>query len=286
VLDKASILNSAAPIVSTILAACGQVSQPAVNNVWAEFKGIVSSAGFSPEVPPSTVPRPGYVFIVLKDTSGKEFRRTICSDWSNGVKPKEDALVIPGLVTSKDLSADLGISLAQQLLQGRGDASVNAAATRITKVIFKPQYPRAWEMSDPPLEGRSTRQVPAGCIGGFQRIQGSDGKFTTPVYVVVNSMSYDGFSFTFEGSGGPDVALKLAATGIGSANAGLTAKSTTQGTMEVAPVPGQIIYVGTHIVEAIEMGTLSNIGASAADFTFANVSKEQNDRVSSVPFEP
>jgi hypothetical protein len=238
-------------------------SDPAGTTLSA-YEDVITATKFTPESPPSTQPRPGWVFAVVNDAvSGQPYRRTLCDDINQGrFPPKADSIAIPtNLSSTQNLKLEATAKLAEGLLKNISDAELTADATNVTSVTFKGDGAHTWELQDVPTNDgvERTRPVPAGCIK--LDLYQQNGKYTVPVYLVTQSLSLDSMDLTFNGSGGPTLASKLSVKGIVDAGLNVDATHKDQGELSFKAATGQEMYVGTHLLKLPSAAMVTQVGA-------------------------
>lgn len=223
-----------------------------------QWTAIVKAQHWTPEIPPTTYPRPGLVFAVLTDSDGNLYRRTLCDDINGGRPPKEDVEVPIALASKVEMGGKVGVDVSQKLLGIAKLAEIGAGINNVTGVTFTPSAVTRLEMVAP---RKAERALPRNCIPNLTSplYRNGNGNYTVPVYVIVEALRYGSLTATYEGEAGSEVSAKLAAASAANINAELHAKREGRATLAFTPYKDKSIYIGTHLQRITTLNLLTQV---------------------------
>lgn len=249
-------------IAASCLAGCGSVADASKTQgtIYDALGQLVSGQGFTPNIPPSSIAQPGWLFVLVSDTSGKKFRRTICQDINADSPPRPSTIVVPTVASESDASVAVGLGFLGTILRTVTPIKAELERKNAEKVKFRAEAPKGWEMG-PSATGE--RNIPTQCRIRIEANLNSEGVPTLPMFLVEQALSYESLELLFEGKQKLDFGVAVTGANALEAKAGYSANRSGDGAIKFTAPAGQYIYYGVHITEIKNAKSLAQVAATA-----------------------
>jgi hypothetical protein len=166
-------------------------------NTFGPLKKELEGYGYALMYPPRTDRGPGWTFLFAKSVDGRTVPLSICRDIWSAIEPSGGHLSLPALKTVSSVSAKLGLSVVEDLLES--PVSAKAAFSDKDTITIKWGGARNLEYAFQDLftdDGEKIGVDPS-CAGAIKTAIGGDEKVEENIFIVMDVLEVQELSYTF-----------------------------------------------------------------------------------------
>ena len=210
---------------------------------FSEYRRSLQQLGLTPLIPASTLPAPGYIYHLQKNTSGNRFQKTVCRQ-AFTAPAVTSTLSFPDAAVARERGFDLSLKFLPPLLADKIHAAFNVSGNQQSNVAISIPSATSFEIAqrvalDPKTGELVRRTLAPDCAEILLSLpRNAEGGFRIPLYMVISAISPEKMKFTLDRTQGGKLAVDAKATGQIAAGTGMKLESTTNQSFVLARASG------------------------------------------------